>query len=325
MHIDTGNRGPRDDRALPPDGRSLRVAAVQHRPLAADPADPSVASRLDAFAAELDEVLTAVPDADLVVFPELHLVGVLDLPEDERVPTLQAAAVPLTDPVIGELDAIAAARGIGLAPGSLCERGADGELFNTSLLFAADGTLTATYRKIFPWRPFEPYTPGDRFVVAALPLADGAATRAGLSICYDAWFPEHARHLAWQGAELVLNVVQTTTPDRAQELVLARANAIVNQTFVVSVNTAGPHGAGRSIVVDPEGHVLAEAEDAQDTVLVADLDLDAVPRVRETGTAGTNRMWEQFLPTDPALELPMYGGRIHPEHWTPGSAPPPSP
>ena len=58
---------------------------------------------------------------------------------------------------------------------------------------------------------------------------------------------------------MILNLVQTTTPDRAQELVLARANAIVNQVFVVSVNCAGPDGMGRSIVVDPEGAVLAEA------------------------------------------------------------------
>ncbi|MEH0108286.1 carbon-nitrogen hydrolase family protein [Tersicoccus sp. MR15.9] len=325
MHTESNIRGHRDDRDLPSGTGSLRVVGVQHAPIPAAPDRPRPADRLDAFAAELDAVLAQVPDADLVVFPELHLVGVLDLPEDDRVPTLQAAAVPLTDPVVAALGALAAARGVGLAPGSICERGENGELFNTSLLFAPDGTLTATYRKIFPWRPFEPYTPGDRFVVGELPLPDGGATRAGLSICYDAWFPEHARHLAWLGADLVLNVVQTTTPDRAQELVLARANAIVNQTFVVSVNTAGPHGAGRSIVVDPEGAVLAQAQDEHDAVLVAELDLTAVPRVRETGTAGTNRMWAQFLPTDPALALPMYGGRIHPEHWTPGSAPPPAP
>ncbi len=66
--------------------------------------------------------------------------------------------------------------------------------------------------------------------------------RVGLNICYDAWFPEVSRQLAWMGAEVILNVVKTTAPDRRQELVLAKANAIVNQVFVVSVNCAGPAG-----------------------------------------------------------------------------------
>ncbi|MEK8174978.1 nitrilase-related carbon-nitrogen hydrolase [Streptomyces sp. M19] len=65
--------------------------------------------------------------------------------------------------------------------------------------------------------------------------------------------PEITRHLAWQGADLVLNLVRTPTVDRAQEVVLARANAIVNQVFMASLNAAAPDGVGRSVVVDPEG------------------------------------------------------------------------
>jgi len=96
------------------------------------------------------------------------------------------------------------------------------------------------------------------------------------------------------GAEVILNVVKTTTPDRAQEVVLAHANSIVNQTFTVSVNCAAPIGRGSSLMVDPEGVILAESSDAAPVVLVHSFDLDDVSRVREKGTAGTNRMWEQF-------------------------------
>ncbi|WP_244943208.1 nitrilase-related carbon-nitrogen hydrolase [Streptomyces inhibens] len=55
----------------------------------------------------------------------------------------------------------------------------------------------------------------------------------GFSICYDTWFPEVARHLAWMGGDVIINPALTTTTDRAQELVLARAIAIaiVNQVF----------------------------------------------------------------------------------------------
>jgi predicted amidohydrolase len=197
----------------------------------------------------------------------------------------------------------------------VCERGPAGELFNTALVFSPAGELVASYRKIFPWRPYEPYDPGDRFVVFDI---DGVG-RFGLSICYDAWFPEVTRHLGWMGAEAVLNIVKTTTPDRAQELVLARANSIVNQTFTVSVNCAGPIGKGQSLIVGPDGEVLRELGDDRPGVIVETIDLDAVSRIHEEGTAGLNRMWDQFLPTDPALELPLYGGRIEAARWHPQS------
>ncbi|MFD0474100.1 carbon-nitrogen hydrolase family protein [Nonomuraea thailandensis] len=198
----------------------------------------------------------------------------------------------------------------------MCERGADGALYNTALILSPEGRLAASYRKVFPWRPYEPYRPGDRFVVADLP----GFGRVGLAICYDAWFPEVARHLAWMGAEVIVNPVMTTTADREQELVLARANAIVNQVFVVGVNTAAPTGTGRSLVVDPEGRVRVTAGEAA-TVLTDVPDLDDVTRVRRHGTAGLNRVWSQFTDADQPLELPLYQGRIDPGRWSPAAHP----
>jgi predicted amidohydrolase len=114
-----------------------------------------------------------------------------------------------------------------------------------------------SYHKCLPGRPYEPYKPGDRFAVFDLPNVG----RVGLSIYFDAWFPEVSRHLAWMGAELIINPTQTTSRDRTQEVVLTRANAVVNQVFVVSVNAAAPCGIGHSLVVDPEGGVRVEAGD----------------------------------------------------------------
>ena len=139
--------------------------------------------------------------------------------------------------------------------------------------------------------------------------------RFGFSICYDAWFPEVTRHLAWMGAEVVLNLVKTTTCDRTQEVVLARANAIVNQVFVVSVNCAGPVGTGQSLIVDPEGLVRTATAGSEATVLTDVLDLEHVARVRKYGTAGLTRVWDQFRSGDQPLELPLYGGRIDPQRW----------
>ncbi len=140
--------------------------------------------------------------------------------------------------------------------------------------------------------------------------------RLGLSICYDAWFPEVTRHLAWMGAEVVLNLVKTTTADRAQELVLARANAIVNQVFVVSVNCAGPVGTGQSLIVDPEGArarggIRARTRRCSPTCSTSTTSCGHAPTARP----GLNRMWDHFQDGDAPLELPLYQGRIDPKLW----------
>lgn len=285
-------------------------------PLIAAQAEPRlIGESLTAFAAEVNDALTAQPHSKLVVFPELHLFGDT-YPDQQRTEVLQSSAEPLDGPRVKELRELAADLGIWLVPGSVCERGPEGQLFNTQLVLSPDGGLAGYYRKIFPWRPFEPYDPGERFTTVDL---DGIG-RVGLNICYDAWFPEVSRQLAWMGAEVIINVVKTTTPDRRQELVLAKANAIVNQVFMVSVNCAGPTGKGQSLIVDPEGNTVAEAYDDAPALLAAELDLSAVEHVRLHGTENLNRPWSQFRPGEPAIELPVYQGRIGPTTWTPRSS-----
>ncbi|MCI2423718.1 carbon-nitrogen hydrolase family protein [Saccharopolyspora sp. K220] len=291
--------------------RPLPIALAQATPVAA-------AAPLSGFAAEVETLAASLPRTALIAYPELHLCGVSGT-KAERDAQLHAVAEPLSGPRAQQLAELAGDLGVWLLPGSVCERGENGELFNTALAFSPQGELAASYRKVFPWRPYEPYDPGDRFVVF-----DAAGIgRLGFSICYDAWFPETARQLAWLGAEVIVNPVQTTTTDRAQELVLARANAIMNQVFVLSVNAAGPVGTGHSLVVDPEGHVRAEAPGSGATLLTDVLDLDAVARTREFGTAGLNRMWAQFTDADAPLELPLYQGRIEARRWTPATPEPP--
>ncbi|WP_083664974.1 carbon-nitrogen hydrolase family protein [Kocuria sp. CNJ-770] len=285
--------------------RTLSLVAAQAAPrLIGEP--------VSAFADEVGEILRTRPDTRLVVFPELHLFGDGD-PDRQRTEALQDSAQPLDGPRTQELRQLAGDLGIWLVPGSVCERGPEGQLFNTQLVLSPEGELAGHYRKVFPWRPHEPYDPGDRFTTVDV---DGVG-RLGLNICYDAWFPEVTRQLAWMGAEVVLNVVKTTTPDRRQEVVLAQANAITNQVFVVSVNCAGPVGAGQSLIVDPEGRILASSADDRPELLAADLDLTHVERVRAEGTEGINRMWSQFRAGESPIDLPVYGGRMDPATWTP--------
>ena len=229
--------------------RPLPVALVQAPPR------PATAP-LSGFAAEVGELIARFPQTRLVVYPELHLCGVTGAADGSEA-ELWAAAEPLDGPRARQLAELAGDLGIWLVPGSVCERGPGGELFNTALAFSPEGRLAALVPQDLPVaavRALRPRRPLRR------PRPAGIG-RVGFSICYDAWFPEVARHLAWMGAEVIINPVMTTTADRAQELVLARANAIVNQVFVRQRQHRGPVGTGRSLVVDPEGRVRAEAPD----------------------------------------------------------------
>jgi len=261
--------------------RPLSIAALQTSPVARDPA-----ATLRLLGERVAGVRDLSPGVQLVMFPELHLPGLPPPLELHGHATDLAVDVP--GPLTDELGAIARAHGVWLLPGSVYERGEGDRVHNTCLVFSPEGELEARYRKVFPWQPHETSSPGERFVTFDIPDVG----RMGLCICYDGSFPETCRQLAWMGAEVVLQPSLTTTSDRAQEIVMARANAIFNQLYMVSLNAGAPTGVGRSLIVDPEGLVRLQAGDGEE-LLTDVLDLDAVTRVRKYGTAGVSRLWDQ--------------------------------
>jgi predicted amidohydrolase len=276
------------------------------------------ATALPEFAEEVRGLAADFPRTRLIVYPEYHTCGVDGATPEERTARNNEIAEPLDGPRVKRLGEVAKSVGRWLLPGTVIERGPNGELWNTAVVFSPQGELVAAYHKMFPWRPFEPWTPGCDLVVFDIPEVG----RFGLTICYDIWFPELFRNLAWLGAEVILNPAMTTTCDRAQERVLARANAIINQTFVVTVNSAWPSGAGRSAVIDPEGHVRTESDGETPMLLTDCIDLDDVTRVRQWGTSALDRPWSQFTAADQSIELPAYQGRIDPATWEPKMARP---
>ena len=272
--------------------RLLSIAGLQTSPVFGDSE-----ATLRQMAERVKRVREIVPRVQLVLFPELHLPALAPALEAHgKRPAELAVDVP--GPLTEELGEIARANGVWLVPGSVYERGEGDRVHNTCLVLSPEGELAASYRKVFPWQPHESSAPGDRFVTFDIPEVG----RLGLSICYDGSFPETCRRLAWMGAEVVLQPTLTTTSDRNQELVMARANAIFNQLYVVSLNAGSPAGLGRSMIADPEGLVRLQAGDG-DELLTDVLDLDAVTRVREHGTAGVSRLWEQAVRSAPALGL----------------------
>src|SRR3954454_22183188 len=221
------------------------------------------------------------------MLPELHLSAPPPLLDEQQgYPDEVATEIP--GPLTDSLGEIARDCGLWIVPGSVYERAGDGRIHNPAGVLSPEGELAARYRKVFPWQPHESCAPGDEFVTFEIPEIG----RVGLAICYDGNFPETFRQLAWMGAEVVLQPTLTTTSDRNAELVMARANAIFNQLYVVSLNAAAPAGLGRSLIVDPEGIVRLSTGESEELLTDA-LDLDSVTLVRDFGTAGVSRMWEQ--------------------------------
>ena len=285
--------------------RALSIAAIQTSPVPGD---------LEATWTKVERQVRSVrelfPHVQLVLLPELLLAAEGPLLVGPSAP-LREVAQPIPGPVTDRLGDLAADTGLWLVPGTLYELGHDDLIYNTAVVVSPEGKVAASYRKIFPWQPYERTTPGHECTVFDLP----GTGRIGLAICYDGSFPEIVRQLAWSGAEVILQPTLTSTRDREMELVCARANAWTNQVYVVNLNAADPCGVGQSVIVDPEGMVRQQAGPGEE-VLVDVLDLDAVTRVRTYGSQGLNRPWQQLAEHGPQLRFPMYAdGAMRPAPW----------
>ena len=283
-------------------GTIMTVAAVQLAPTRFMP-DKGL-ERMQESMGYIDRV---IPSTELAVYPELYVQGLTGGIGATPGGFLDAVAETIPGPLTEQLCALAKRSGRWLVPGSIVER--DGaNLYNTALAIAPTGTIAARYRKLFPWMPHERLTPGTSYTTFDI----DDACRVGICICYDGWVPEIPRTLSWMGAQVIVQPTGTSTSDRRQELVLAQANAITNQVYVVNPNVGQAFGYGRSVIVDPEGRVLAEAGSGEE-ILTATLDMDLVGAVRERGTLGMSPLWKQLRDFPPPLPFAEQGyarGRV---------------
>jgi deaminated glutathione amidase len=228
------------------------------------------------------------PWAQMVVFSELCAFGPSPM-----------HARPIPGPVESYFCDLAAYHQVWLIPGSMFERVGD-DTYNTTSVINPAGRVVTRYRKMFPFEPYENgVKPGTEF--AAFDVPD--VGRFGLSICYDMWFPETTRTLAAMGAEVILHPTMTDTIDRDVELSIARANAVINQCYFFDINGIGECGGGRSIVIDPSGHVLYQASAGLELIPI-EIDLDRVRRERETGVRGLGQPLKSFR--DRAVDFTVY-------------------
>lgn len=228
------------------------------------------------------------PWVDMLLFSELAAFG----PDPHK-------AVELPGKAEARLCDIARSHGLWLVPGSLFEL-RDGRIFNTTPVINPQGEVVARFSKMFPFRPYEQgIAAGTEFVVFDVP----GAGRFGISICYDMWFPETTRQMVAMGAEVILHPTMTDTIDREVELSIARASAATNQCYFFDINGVAAGGCGRSIVVDPSGYVLHEA-DGTAQIMPIEIDFARLRRERERGMRGLGQVLKSFR--DREVEFPVY-------------------
>lgn len=167
-----------------------------------------------------------------------------------------------------------------------------GVYYNTAAVIDADGKYLGKYRKthiphVNPgfWEKFY-FRPGN----LGYPCFDTAFARIGVYICYDRHFPEGARCLGLNGAEIIFNPSATVAGLSEYLWKLEQpAHAVANGYFVGAINRVGMEAPwnigefyGQSYFCDPRGQMLAVGTRDQDELVVADLDMDKIKEVRNT-------------------------------------------
>ena len=238
----------------------LRVAAVQMQPELLD------------LAGNLARVIdhahgAAAREARLVVFPEIALSGYVVTPDEA-----DALAQPVPGPATQAVAQACAEDDIHVVLGML-ERDTDGTLFNTSVLLGPTGLL-ARYRKTHL-----PLLGVDRYLAAGDGFTSPVVTpagRVGLLICYDLRFPEPCRVLALLGAQVIALSTAWPAAGTLYPDFIARTRAAENRVYLLAANRCGEERGtrylGRSVIVAPDGEVLAEGSPEREETLYAEID-----------------------------------------------------
>lgn len=236
--------------------------------------------------------------AQLVVLQELH--NSLYFCQTEDVDKFDLAE-PIPGPSTEFYSKIAAECNIVLVT-SLFERRAAGVYHNTAIVFEKDGTVAGMYRKMHI--PDDPgyyekfyFTPGD---IGFKPI-NTSVGKLGVQVCWDQWFPEGARLMALQGADMLIyptaigyepsDLKKEQERQREAWITVQRGHAVANGLPVISVNRTGYESApsgngngiqfwGSSFVCGPQGEILSQASQDKEENLLVEINLTRSEHVR---------------------------------------------
>ena len=286
--------------------RKIKVGLIQQ----ANSADPK--ENILKLAKNIEQL--AKKGAQLVVLQELH--NSLYFCQTENT-ALFDLAEPIPGPSTAFYGELARQFGIVLVT-SLFEKRAAGLYHNTAVVFDTDGSIAGKYRKMHI--PDDPayyekfyFTPGD---LGFHPIQTSIG-KLGVQVCWDQWYPEGARLMALQGAELLIyptaiGYESSDTPEEQERQreawpTVQRGHAVANGIPVIAVNRVGlepdPSGQtngiqfwGSSFVAGPPGEFLARATKDQEENLLVEVDMERSENVRRWWPFLRDRRIEEFGP-----------------------------
>jgi len=235
----------------------IRVGAVQMRPILGD---------LEANRKKIENFIKQAYkfEIDLVVLPELCNSGYNFSSRDEAIkfsePIPDGQTIVLLEKMAREFNMYIVA--------GINER-CGGDLFNSAVIVGPKG-FVGLYRKVHLFMNEKKiFKRGNKFHVFETPLA-----KIGIMICFDWIFPEAARSLTLQGAEIIAHPVNLVLPYWQKVCPL---RAIENRIYIVSANRIGIEKdlafTGQSVIVSPSGEILSKASRTHEEIIYADIDL----------------------------------------------------
>ena len=247
---------------------------------------------------EMNIQIAAEKGAELIILQELH--NSLYFCQVEN-PDNFDLAEPIPGPSTSFFGKLAKEHNVVIVA-SLFEKRAVGLYHNTAVVIEKDGVIAGKYRKMHI--PDDPayyekfyFTPGD---LGFRPI-NTSIGRLGVQVCWDQWYPEGARLMTLQGAELLIypTAIGYERSDSSEEQArqrtawqtVQRGHAVANGLYVVAVNRTGhepdPSGQtngidfwGSSFVAGPQGEIIYQSPIAKDDVAVIDINLDRSEQVR---------------------------------------------
>jgi len=249
--------------------REITVATVQMAPQLAN-----VEANLERMGKWVDDICRD-HKVDLIAFPELVTTGY------ECGVRFADLAEQVPGHMVNHMAQRAADYGVHLAFGLVEKQKVESVIYDSAVLIDPQGEVITTYRKIH-LRGEErlAFRPGYRFV-----LGEASFGLVGLLLGWDLGFPEAARCLTLQGAELICVCANWERPHETTWRNYIFARAVENSVFVVGANRIGEEYTysffGRSLVVGPQGKVHSEMEEDVEGFALATIDLDEVRANRE--------------------------------------------